>query len=48
MTTYELIEFLKTVPADYTVKVVRDMEASDIFPEDLKYSVRNTDKEIVL
>lgn len=48
MTVYELIEYLKKVPSDYTIKVIRDMEVADIFAEDLKYAKHDADKEIVI
>ena len=48
MTVKELIDELKEYPEDYTVKVVRDAIASDIYAEDIRYGLDNETKELVI
>lgn len=48
MTVRELIEYLKEIPEDYTVKVTRDGIDCDLYKDDLKYGLNNEQKEIVL
>ena len=48
MTVKELIDELKKYPEDFTVKVVRDAIASDIYSEDIHYGLDNKTKELVI
>ena len=48
MTVKELIDELKKYPEDFTVKVVRDAIASDIYAEDIRYGLDDRAKELII